>query len=45
MFNAATVAETLHTAKHFGFEHSGYTFDWNALKLARDAYITRLNGL
>jgi pyruvate/2-oxoglutarate dehydrogenase complex dihydrolipoamide dehydrogenase (E3) component len=45
MFNAATVAETIHTAKNFGFNVEGVTFDWNALKLARDAYITRLNGI
>lgn len=45
MFNAATVAETIHTANHFGFQIEKVTFDWNALKLARDAYITRLNGI
>jgi glutathione reductase (NADPH) len=45
MFNAATVAETIHTANHFGFQVEKVTFDWNTLKLARDAYITRLNGI
>ena len=45
MFNAASVAETLHTAKHFGFTFGDFTFDWNALKNARDAYILRLNGI
>ena len=45
MFNAATVAETLHSAKHFGFTVGDFTFDWSALKNARDAYINRLNGI
>ena len=45
MFNAATVNEIIHDANHFGFQVDGYRFDWNQLKLARDAYITRLNGI
>lgn len=46
MYNAATVSEILHDAGQFGFEiNGGYRFNWPALKQARDAYITRLNGI
>jgi glutathione reductase (NADPH) len=45
MFNAASVSETIHTSSNFGFEVKDVTFNWNALKVARDAYITRLNGI
>ena len=45
MFNAATVAEILHDSKQFGFEIEGYKFNWNHIKVARDAYIARLNGI
>jgi glutathione reductase (NADPH) len=45
MFNAATIAEVLHGMKHYGFESSGYKFNWNQLKIARDKYIARLNGI
>jgi glutathione reductase (NADPH) len=46
MFNTAHVAETLHEAKEFGFTIGGeITFDWGKLKLYRDRYIKRLNGI
>lgn len=45
MFNAATVSEIIHDAHQFGFKVGDYSFDWNQLKTARDAYITRLNGI
>lgn len=45
MFNVASVGEILHDAKQFGFEVSGYKFNWNALKTARDNYIKRLNNI
>jgi glutathione reductase (NADPH) len=45
MFNAASVSEVLHDAKHFGFHVDNYSFDWKALKDARDRYINRLNGI
>jgi glutathione reductase (NADPH) len=45
MFNAATVAETLHDAHHFGFQVGEAKLDWPKLKEARDAYVTRLNGI
>lgn len=48
MWNAASIAETLHDMKHYGF--SGYdsddlSFDWAFLKENRDKYIVRLNGI
>ena len=46
MFNAAEVSEIFHKADQFGFSvPGGYTFDWLKFKTARDAYITRLNGI
>lgn len=48
MWNAASIAETLHDMKHYGF--SGYdsdavSFDWSFIKNNRDKYIVRLNGI
>jgi len=48
MWNAASIAETLHDMKHYGF--SGYdsdaiAFDWSFIKKNRDKYIQRLNGI
>eukprot|EP00979_Chaetoceros_neogracilis_P000323 scaffold76_cov236-Chaetoceros_neogracile.AAC.5 len=48
MWNAASIAETLHDMKHYGF--SGYdsdaiTFDWGFIKENRDKYVLRLNGI
>jgi glutathione reductase (NADPH) len=46
MWNAASIAETVHDMKHYGFSGlDDVTFDWNFLKLNRDKYITRLNGI
>ena len=48
MWNAASIAETLHDMRHYGFtgmEGGNIQFDWNYLKQARDKYITRLNGI
>ncbi|CAM9348652.1 unnamed protein product, partial [Phaeothamnion confervicola] len=45
MFNAASVAETLHEAKQFGFKIGSVDFDWSVMKRARDAYVERLNGI
>lgn len=46
MWNAASVSEILHQdAKQFGFDVKGHSFDWARLKKARDAYVTRLNGI
>lgn len=46
MWNAASIAETLHEMKHYGF--TGYDsdaigFDWNFIKQNRDKYVERLN--
>jgi len=48
MWNAASIAETLHDMKHYGF--SGYdsdaiSFDWSFIKENRDKYILRLNRI
>lgn len=46
MWNAASIAETLHDMHHYGFSGmDGLSFDWNFLKQARDKYIQRLNGI
>lgn len=46
MYNTAHVAEVIHEAKEFGFTINGeVTFDWGKLKLYRDRYIKRLNGI
>ena len=45
MWNAATVSETLHDAKYFGFSVPDISFDWKTLKTARDNYIHRLNNI
>eukprot|EP00598_Pedospumella_elongata_P004334 CAMPEP_0184978238 /NCGR_PEP_ID=MMETSP1098-20130426/8809_1 /TAXON_ID=89044 /ORGANISM="Spumella elongata, Strain CCAP 955/1" /LENGTH=479 /DNA_ID=CAMNT_0027501355 /DNA_START=77 /DNA_END=1516 /DNA_ORIENTATION=+ len=46
MYNTAHVAEVIHEAKEFGFTITGkVTFDWSKLKLYRDRYIKRLNGI
>lgn len=46
MWNAASVAEALRDAKHYGFgDHEPVKFDWEFLKEKRDAYIKRLNGI
>jgi glutathione reductase (NADPH) len=42
----ASVAEVLHEAKQYGFDiQQTPSFNWNYLKLKRDAYVTRLNGI
>jgi glutathione reductase (NADPH) len=45
MFNAATINEHIHDAKHFGFSVQESSLDWKKLKLYRDNYIKRLNGI
>lgn len=45
MYNAATVSEMLHEAKEFGFDVHGYDFNWGKIKVARDNYVKRLNGI
>jgi glutathione reductase (NADPH) len=46
MWNAATIAETLHDMHHYGFTKTGdIDFNWNFIKTARDKYIVRLNGI
>lgn len=45
MWNAASVAEALHDARDYGFEVKPGPFDWNRVKVARDAYVKRLNDI
>ena len=45
LFNAASVAEALHDAGAYGFDVEVRSFDWNALRQRRDAYIRRLNDI
>ncbi|KAJ3215288.1 hypothetical protein HDU67_000632 [Dinochytrium kinnereticum] len=40
-----SIAEMLHEAKGYGFDVSNKGFAWDALKVKRDAYIKRLNGI
>lgn len=45
-WNAASIAETIHEAKAYGFsvEHTA-AFDWSTFKKKRDAYVKRLNDI
>ena len=45
MFNAATVNEIIHSSDQFGFKVENSHFNWNFLKVARDKYLLRLNGI
>lgn len=48
MWNAASIAESLHDMKHYGFsgyESDAISFDWGFIKENRDKYIVRLNGI
>jgi glutathione reductase (NADPH) len=45
MWNAAQIAHAAHDAVHYGFDLALSGHDWGALRAARDAYITRLNGI
>jgi glutathione reductase (NADPH) len=45
MWNAAECAEWLADASDYGFEVKVSSVDWPKLKLARDAYIERLNAI
>ncbi|KAG5191917.1 glutathione reductase [Tribonema minus] len=45
MFHAASIAETLHDARHYGFTVGPTSFNWGKIKASRDAYVRRLNGI
>jgi glutathione reductase (NADPH) len=48
MWNAASIAESLHDARDYGFEGlppGAQAFNFAAIKSKRDAYIKRLNGI
>lgn len=45
-WNAASIAETIHEAKAYGFSvEQTAPFDWSTFKKKRDAYVKRLNGI
>ena len=45
MWNASRLAEMLDDVPGYGFSIAQSHFDWPSLKSARDAYISRLNGI
>ena len=45
MWATSQINETLEIAGDYGFEVENNGFNWNALKLTRDAYIKKLNGI
>lgn len=45
MWNTATVFETLHQAKGYGYEFGEVKFNWSVIKAKRDAFVKRLNGI
>lgn len=45
MWSAAGIAESLRLAADYGFVVDGVRFDWPQLVRARNAYVTRLNGI
>jgi len=45
MWNAASIAHVMHEAAGYGFSISTQGHDWNELKVKRDAYVARLNGI
>jgi glutathione reductase (NADPH) len=45
MWNASSVALSLHDASDYGFEAKVGESDWAELKRKRDAYVLRLNGI
>lgn len=45
MWNTATVMETLHQSKGYGYEIGQIKFDWSVIKAKRDAFVKRLNGI
>jgi glutathione reductase (NADPH) len=45
MFNAASVAHAVRDAPAYGLDVAVRSFDWDALRRGRDAYIARLNDI
>lgn len=45
MWNAAELAAALRHAPHYGFDVQVGGHDWSRLKVGRDAYVARLNGI
>ncbi|ORX60419.1 glutathione-disulfide reductase [Hesseltinella vesiculosa] len=45
MWNAASIAEAFHDAPGYCFEAAAPKLNWHQLKVKRDAYVKRLNGI
>lgn len=45
MWNAASMSEFLHDASAYGFDVQKPSFNWAEVKVKRDQYILRLNGI
>jgi glutathione reductase (NADPH) len=45
MWNAAELGSALHDARDYGFAVGAARIDWPGLKVRRDAYVERLNGI
>lgn len=45
MWNTAHMAEMLSQSRDYGFSISNHGFDWSTVKVKRDAYVQRLNGI
>jgi len=45
MWTAATMAHAFDDAVGYGFSGVDASLDWSRLKAARDAYVSRLNGI
>ena len=47
MWSAASIAEAMSHAKHFGYNGvaEDWSFDWPTMKKRRDANVLRLNGI
>ena len=45
MWTTSQINETLDLAKDYGFRIERLGFDWPTIKQARDAYVSRLNGI
>lgn len=45
MFNTAFHAEIMESAPLYGFDKPSIRFNWDQLKVKRDAYVAKLNGI
>ncbi len=45
MWNASYINEMMALSSYYGFSFGSVSFDWNRLKVARDAYVSSLNDI